>query len=206
MLRGQVPSIPNSGGWIEVEVFGDKSNGPDQTRARVYQPRTGDPLRITVSGLVFANENGDIFLECSGFDPSSKGFIAHRPYVESVAATMIDGTGIQDTFSMNIFGKPNSIDNSWPSLVGNEEFDVSFSHDMDSLVYRPSGMSLFITGPDSANVYNSMNINVEGIKGLGSGTMFLIASASGTDASGSLNLNIGSEFPSNILNLNVRGR
>jgi hypothetical protein len=205
MLRGHIPSIPTSDGWIDVEVFGDKG-ATDRIQTKVYQPALGEAQRFTVSGLVFANQNGDIFLEGSGFDSSPKGFIAHRPYVESVVGTLLKGTGVSNSLNMSIFGKPNFLDNAWPPLVGEEEFDTSFAYDMDSLINRPSGLSLFITGPDSANVYNSMDLSIEGVSGLSSGTLFLIASASVIDTSGTLNLNIGSEFPSNTLNLNTRGR
>ncbi len=226
MLREQSPSIPNSGGWIDVEVFGDKPEN-NNIKTRVYQPTTGQPQRIVVSGELVVNQFGDIFLEVSGYDPSQKGFIAHRPYVESVVGNMLDGTSVADFLKLSIFGQPNSIDNAWPSLVGNEEFNTEFNFDMDSLSHRPSGMSLFIPGPSAVYVYNNgvghqllnntlftesggpvtpLTLNIQGITGFGSGTMNLVASASGTANSGTLNLNINSGPPKNNLDLNVRGR
>ena len=181
MLREQLPSIPNSGGWIEAAVFGHK--GPDTLRTMVYQPTTGLPQVITVSGLVFANSDGSIFLEGSGFDPAEKGFIAHRPYVQSVFGHRLHGTLNRTWMPINIFGTPN--------LLGTE----------------PSGMSLFIEGPESAYVYNSVGMNVYGATDFNSGIMNLVTwTPSGTANSGVFNLSINSGPPKNNLNLNVRGR
>ena len=98
---------------------------------------------------------------------------------------------------------------------------------MDSLSHRPSGMSLFIPGPSAVYVYNNgvgyqllnntqfsesggsvvpLTLNIQGILGHGSGTMNLVASASGTANSGNLNLRINSGPPKNNLDLNIRGR
>tara|TARA_Y100001963_G_scaffold156573_1_gene250522 strand:+ start:23197 stop:36075 length:12879 start_codon:yes stop_codon:yes gene_type:complete len=226
MLRGQTPSVPNEGGWIDVQVFGDKPEN-NTLKTKVYQPTSGPSKRIAVSGELVTNEFGDIFLEVSGYDPAQKGFIAHRPYVESVVGFMLDGTGIASFMPLSVFGKPNSIDNAWPSLVGGEEFNTAFNFDMDSLSHRPSGMSLFIPGPSAVYVYNNgighqllnntlfaesggsvvpLTLSIEGILGNSSGTMNLVASASGTPNSGNLNLNINSGPPKNNLDLNVRGR
>ena len=206
MLRDQTPSVPNSGGWIDVEVFGDRA--ATGVKTRVYQPRFGDPQSVTVSGLIFANYDGNIFLEASGFDPSQKGFIVHRPYVESVIGKLQAGTGVDSTFNLMTFGKPNSLDNAWPWISGNKtnEFSTAFAIDMDSLSYRPSGTSLYILGPDQANVYNSIDMNVAGVSGIPSGTMPLFTFAPSGSASGFLNLNMTSNELSGNLNLNVRGR
>ena len=115
--------------------------------------------------------------------------------------------------------------------MGGEEYDRGFSTEMDSTNHRPSGLSLFIPGPSAVYVYNNgvghqlvnnslftesggavvpLNFYVQGVTALSSGTMSLIASASGgIESSGTLNLNIGSEHPNNSgnpLNMNIRGR
>ena len=199
----------------------------DRVTTAVYQPTSGTPQRISVSGLIFANINGDIFIEGSGFDPSLKGFVAHRPYVESVVGVLLNGTPDSGSFNLNIAGKPNFLDNAWPSQVGGEQYDTGFSTHMDSMNHRPSGMSLFIPGPSAVYVYNNgighqlvnnslftesggavvpLNFYIQGVTDLSSGTMPLVVLSPSGQASGSLNLNIGSEYPNNSLNMNVRGR
>lgn len=161
MLRRQLPTVPNEGGWIDVTVFGDKGEA-DLIKTRVYQPTQGEPKQVSVSGLIFANQHGSIYIEVSGHDPSEKGFIAHRPFVESVIATAIDGTGVFNSMNLNIFGKPNSLDNAWPQLInGSGSFEGGYNTPFNEgflnrqLYNRPSGMSLFIPGPSAVNVYNN---------------------------------------------------
>lgn len=204
MLREQLPSIPNSGGWIDVTVFGDK--GVDILKTRVYQPTTGLPQIIKISGIIFPNQFGNIFIEASGFDPSTRGFIAHRPYVESIMGVTVNGVKNSGAFTMNIAGQPNVLDNAWPWLVGNEDFDASFAFDMDSLVHRPSGTILYILGPNEANVYNNIALNVAGVDGLTSGIMPLLILAPSGSTYDSLNLNLTSTETPGTLNLNTRGR
>ena len=84
---------------------------------------------------------------------------------------------------------------------------------MDSLISRPSGLSLFITAPDSANVYNSVNIHQFGVLGTSPSGMFngkpsgmnlFMAVPSGYE-SGILNLNLTSTQTTGNLDLNIRG-
>ena len=228
MLRDQTPAIPNSGGWIDAEVFGDKA--ASGLRLYVEQPTTGRSRIFESSGVIFANEYGNIFLEASGFDPASRGFVAHRPYVESVIGTLIVGEVNANVMNFVTYGKPNAVDNAWPAINppydpnGEAKLERPFGYDftpaMDSLNLRPSGMSLTIIGPDKANVYNTMGMNINAVLGSVSGIggefpsgFMLVASASGTNVSGidgnspsGFMLNIGSEFPRENLNINIRGR
>ena len=205
MLREQTPSIPAEGGWIDLEVFGDRGSTPLQTR--VYQNTTGGPTTYYISGLLFPTANGDIFLEASGFDPAIKGFVAHRPYIESVIGTRVTGVKTFNGMTLNTFGQPIQIDNAWPQLAVNQtnEFEQSFNASYDSLSQRPSGMSLFIPGPSSDIVYNNVNMFVNGALGVPSGTMNLVASSSGISGVSTLNMNIGASLPTGSLPINIRG-
>ena len=179
MLRGQVPSIPNSGGWIEAHVFGQKKDrdATDRLETRVYQNISGDSLSYQVSGIIFSNPNGDIFLEVSGFDPSTKGFVAHRPYVEQVDLTLFAPTPSSGMFNLVTSGR--AVDNS-------------------------GDMNLTLIGPDSANVYNTMNLYQSAVLGSPSGTMNLnIEAPSGH--SGILNLNMTNNQTTDSLSLRIRG-
>ena len=199
MLRSQTPSIPNDAGYIDAQVFGLK---PAQKDARltnlVYQNSQGSPLSYSVSGLIFTNENGDIFLEVSGYDPAVKGFVAHRPFVESVIGDAVNGTGVNNDLNLVTKGRGVFIDNAWPNTASGLDIDSnydfnagSFDSDFDSAKIRPSGMSLYITGPDQADVYNSMSLftnswttNQEG-SGIGATPLtLLISGAEPTTVSG----------------------
>ena len=179
MLREQIPSIPNSQSFIGVEVFGDKSNAADVLSTTVYQNTTGDPQIYTSTGIVFSNSDGNIFVEASGYDPSTKGFISHRPYIESVIGSLLFGTPSSGTMPLVTSGMPVTVETS--------------------------GISLYMTGPDSANVYNNIGLYTDACIELSSGTIPLsILVPSGTISSG-MNLMINSNTLTNNLNLRVRG-
>jgi hypothetical protein len=192
MLREQVPAIPNSGSWIDTRVFAD---GESPLTLKVYQNTSGPSVEYSISGLISSNPNGDIFLEASGYDPATRGFVAHRPYVTSVIAELLPGIETTAYMSLLTSGKPPFVDSSQSG-----EF--------------PSGMNLFINGPDSAFVYNNMGLYTSSWNTIEeSGLALHSIGTSGVDSSGSMFLytsGIGIVNSSGIndynpLNLRIRG-
>jgi hypothetical protein len=183
MLREQVPAIPNAGSWISARTFGD-SNGQDLSLF-VNQNTSGPSLDYEVQGLLFTNSQGEIFLEASGFDPATRGFIAHRPYVSFIRGNLAFGTPVEDYMNMITSGEP-------PKIQEN--------------------MNLTIIGPDSAFVYNTMNLTATSWTTLevGSGTppFNLVTSGNvGVPFSGGLNLvTSGNTVDAAKLNLRIRGK
>ena len=180
MLREQQPTIPNSGSWIDVKIFGAKTeDGQNMLLNRVYQNTTGKPQTYYTSGIVFSNPYGDIYIEASGFDPSVKGFVAHRPFVESVIG---DYAGGDPTFaSMSLIASGGAAANS-------------------------GVMNLMLSGAASADVYNNMNLRTVGASGTPSGDFPMFISAPSGASSGILNLNVASTQTTENLNLRVRGK
>lgn len=183
MLRGQPPVFPSGGGWIQAHVFGNKKSSTSDDRVEIYveQPANGDVLTYETGGIIFSNSNGDIFLEVSGFDASSAGFIAQRPYVEKITFQIIDGSGFNDSMTLNIAGEP-----------------VPVSGDMN----------LSLLGADQANVYNNIEMNVFGVTGYASGVpsgLFLITSAPSGPINEAMNLNVTSTQTTDSLDINIRG-
>ena len=177
MLREQVDSVPNSGSWIKAKTFG-ASNNPN-LELTVYQNTNGVPVSYNAQALVFTNPDGELYLEASGYDPATKGFIAHRPYVEFIKGQLLTGTEESDNINLFIAGEPLS-----------------------------RTMNLTIIGPDKVNVYNSMNLyTTSWTESSGIPLNFTIVGASGVGFSGGLNIvtsGIG-EFNS-PLSLRIRGK
>jgi len=147
MLREQTDAIPNSGGWMDVKVFSDLMDKNQTLFTRVTQNETGGSLTYQVTGLLNSNSDGEVFLEVSGYDPSSVGFIAHRPYVHSIVLNINqDPPSLNDTMSLIMSGGPALGSGSLP---------------------------LYMLGDSSGIVYNSMNNYVFGAY-TNSGTMNLI--------------------------------
>ena len=180
MLREQIPAIPNSGSWIDVKIFGAKTqDGQNMLLNRVYQNTSGEPQTFLTSGLVFANAYGDLYIEASGFDPATKGFVAHRPFVESVIGDFVGGESLNASLNLIASGKPVDID---------------------------ANMNLMLSGAASADVYNNMNLRTVGASGTPSGDFPMFISAPSGASSGILNLNVASTQTTENLNLRVRGK
>jgi hypothetical protein len=144
---------------------------------RVYQNVSGESQTYKVSGIIFTNKNGEIFLEVSGFDPSAKGFVAHRPYVEKVELQL------------------------YPPLSNSGVFNLVASGSQAPI---SEDMNLVLVGPDRANVYNTVNLYQSAILGLSSGNVSLFTEAP-SGHSGILNLNVTNTQTTSSLPLRMRG-
>ena len=180
MLREQTPAIPNSGSWIDVKIFGAKTeDGRNMLLSRVYQNTTGGPQEHYTSGIVFANQYGDLYVEASGFDPATKGFVAHRPFIEHVIGDYAGGDFTSASLDLLTVGKPVTV---------------------------TGAMNMMLSGAPSAYVYNNMSLRTAGASGTPSGDMPLYITAPSGSANNSLNMNVVSTQTTENLNLRVRGK
>jgi hypothetical protein len=183
MLTKQLPSLPNSGSWIDAKVFGQKG-GQNEYIVNLKFQNSGNSLTHYSSGTVVSNSKGEIFIEVSGQDPSTKGFIAHRPYIESVIGYYQYGKILEN--SMFLF-----CDGQYPP--------------------PSSQMNLFIDVENSAYVYNTLglygSVMTDAISTYPSGLNLFVESPSGSSAS-SLNLFSPSGIGSlnDNLSLEIRGK
>lgn len=140
ILRESPPSLPNQNTFIDIRVFGEiTQNGPVLTN----KTTNTIPNQIyRTSGIIYSNKDGAIFLEASGQDPSSKGFIEHRPYIVS-----IDG--------LYNYGTENS---------GNIPLFI------DGNVVKSENMDLYLTAT-TGNVYSSIGLYSSSIVDFGSGNL-----------------------------------
>jgi hypothetical protein len=130
MLRQPVPISPNPNTYIDAKVFGEKNNfGIPSVRLLITNNHENNQVYYA-SGVVYANNNGDIFIEVSGQDPAAKGFITHRPFIESVDGQYSYGMPISSGFNLFI----------------------------DSKSQTDQNMNIFTRVDDSANVYNSVGL------------------------------------------------
>ena len=211
MLREQIPSIPRMESFIDVKLFGEKINIGDTLHSRVYQNITGDPIAYTTTGIVFSNSDGNIFIEASGYDPSTHGFIAHRPYVESVIGGVAFGTPSSGSMPLTTFGMPVFVDNAWSNLVpllkdlDRITFDSAYTSDFTRRNYRPSGMRLYMAVPAYVIVYNNIGFYTTSNLDSSSGILPINMQVSSGFISSGMNLLISSNTLTNNLNLRVRG-
>jgi hypothetical protein len=180
MLREQEPKIPSSGGWIYANTFGYIPSGLSGISLKVYQNTTGDSTTHTTSGIVWTTNNGTLYLEASGYDAAGIGFVAHRPYVESIVGELIE--------------RPPS--GNMPLFV-NGNIPVNDS------------MNLYLDTENTAFVYNNMNLYTKSwnIAQIGSGnTPLSLVSMGISGVSEGMNLHIISRYENENLNLYLRGK
>jgi hypothetical protein len=182
MLRSQNPSIPNSGAWISAKVFGERDRNGNPV-ASLYFSNSGDSVRYYASGMVVTNDRGEIFLEVSGQDPSTKGFISHRPYIESIYGNYQYGKLINDTLNLHISGGNISPSSQLPLLISVEN---------SAYVYNTLGLYSDVKAGDADSSLSGMPLFAQ----VSSGTPF--------ESLGLYTSGIGS--PSDNLNLSVRGK
>ena len=131
------------------------------------------------SGLIYANDQGEIFLEASGKDPTLKGFIKHRPFIESVNGGYLFGIPVDNAFRLFTEGKP-----------------PVYSEDMNLFMNCESGI-----------VYNTLGLYEQGIADFSSGNLSLYTeSPSGLISESGLSLYVGIGTNTDTLNLRIRGK
>jgi hypothetical protein len=110
---------------------------------------------------VVSNSKGEIFIEVSGQDPSTKGFITHRPYIESIIGQYQYGQILENgmvLFSEGRFLPPSSQMNLFTD-VENSAYVYNtlglYGSVMTDVV--SSGLNLFIE-PPSGSITSSLNL------------------------------------------------
>ena len=175
MLRGQPPQSGSPDAFIDANVFGNSGY-----KVNLLVEQTQPSTNYVSSGVVYANLQGEIFIEASGRDAAPMGFIQHRPYIESVVGTHPSGELSYSSFSLHTEGLV-------PVSSGN--------------------MNMYLSGPDTAKVYNTVNLYVDS-QYRESGILNLFADGvSGTTIGSGMNLyTSGTIISSDNLNLTVRGK
>jgi hypothetical protein len=184
MLRGQLPTIPIDESFIVAEVFGERTeDNKNRLQSSVYQNTTGGSVTHSVSGIVYPDSNGSLFLEASGYDPATKGFIAHRPFIESVTGVVLKGIDTSGSLFLLTSGGPVTLD----STLGDA-----------------SGMNIVLSGARTANVYNNMALYEQGVIDVIYASGYL--SDAGLYPASGLNVTLWSPEVSGMLNLYVSGQ
>jgi hypothetical protein len=161
ILRRMPTAKVDPDSWMQGRLFGATDN---QNNPIMYFgfSNSGTDLRIFQSGIIYSNEEGEIFLEASGQDITEKLYIRHRPFVKSIYGRYFFGEPSFDRLSMFIDGDVGR-DNQGMNLF----FGVKDSHQVYNQLglYQnsilgiasgvPSGLNLSIFTPEAQSVFNS---------------------------------------------------
>jgi hypothetical protein len=174
VLRERQASKADPDAFIEANVFG---SGVEKVNL-FFSNGTEYNKQYEATGVIYSNPQGEIFLEASGRDPTLKGFIKHRPYIEAVNGGYLFGTPVDEAFRLYTAGHP----------------PVS-SGDMNLFMNCESGI-----------VYNTLGLYEQGIADFSSGNLSLYTESPSGEKSDSVNLYIGIGNNTETLNLRIRGK
>ena len=170
-----------------ADVYGQHDKA-DKVGITIHQNQESSVV-VRSSGQVLANNDGEIFLEASGFDPKSFGFIQHRPFIKLVHGDAIFGTSM---------------------------YDLIYLHTEGSLIKNSGSMNMHTLGPNSAYVYNNIGMYVPSVLGsvsgeVPSGLVLYLDCPSGVWVSGAMPSGLpmhisGSAQTTEQLDLRVRGK
>ena len=176
MLRGQPPTSGSPDSFIDANVFGLDKTAP----VNMLISQSGDTIFSSTSGKVTANAEGEIFIEMSGRDPNTKGFIQHRPYIYAIRGEAASGTELSATLPISISGSPLS---------------------------NSGDMNLYMLGEDRSKVYNTISMHTQS-NSLSSGNMtFFTSGVQAIASSGNFALYTSGTFVMiSDMNLAIRGK
>jgi len=177
MIRNQPPAISNKNMWLNAQLFSD---GREKSNIDIYvnkEIHVKTNQSVFSTGIVFSNADGEIYIEGSGFDGNPYGNISNRPFVHSVYGEMVKGIKLEN--GIRLFN------------IGADEF------------LRQSGtMLLQIVAPESAYVYNTLDLYTGSIISSGVRSLNLFNNAGTVSGiNNSLNIYISGQglLPSTLL-------
>tara|TARA_Y100000385_G_scaffold251545_1_gene274366 strand:+ start:56420 stop:63889 length:7470 start_codon:yes stop_codon:yes gene_type:complete len=119
-----------TGAFIDSRVYGMKGYDVD-----LYIDNTDLDSEYYANGIVYSNNQGEIFVEASGQDLNSEGFSIHRPYIQSVLGSRHKFQGEEENGNLSLYTF---------AVIGKDITE----------------MPLYLLGASEANVYNSLGIFV----------------------------------------------
>jgi hypothetical protein len=165
MLRKQASSFYNSNSFIQAKVYGERDQFNNPQLFMEVKNNDKPDTRYYVSGIIYTNNQGEIFLEASGQDPVSKGFIEHRPYIESIDAYYMYGKPVKQGLRLFNYGK--ELNTSSKMNVFTNVDDTAFVYNTLGLYESaivgfasgiPSGLGLYLDCPNPIVVSSGMNL------------------------------------------------
>lgn len=140
MLVDLPPAQADSGAFINAKLFAE--SGHPKLHEEIFLNIVNSGLNSQYyqnTGIIYANADGNIFLEVSGQDNSIYQYINHRPFINAVYGQMLAGTTTSSGINLSIEGRP---------LESSGE------------------MNLMALGASRANVYNHIGLRISGVTGL----------------------------------------
>lgn len=163
MLRKLRPSAADPESFIAGRVFGEYVKPRDYLSFMFKNGNIFDN-QVVFNGVVFSTIDGEIFLEVSGQDKVPKGYVVHRPYIESINGAYFFGTPTDEDLRLFIAGEP-------PKASSNVNL---FSYTDKANVYNTVGLynksalnseaGINLIGSGKLPLYNTIDLFTSGVK------------------------------------------
>ena len=161
MLREQPASGPSKDSFLNARVFGETFTSGNPIINISFKNNNDNNKLYFASGIIYSNNQGEIFLEASGQDTVTKGFIQHRPYIFAIDGQYVYGTAINQGMILTNFGKVD-VDNNMNMYTNVDDnafvynnLGMYTSSITDFASGIPSGLYLFTNCPDPTVLSNS---------------------------------------------------
>jgi len=107
MLRKLRPGFSHPDTYLAGRVFGNYKDKDEYIEFNFANGNIPDQKHI-FEGLLFANEEGEIFIEASGQDFVERGYVNHRPFIQQIRG--VYEFGVKNIGRLNLYsdGKPFS--------------------------------------------------------------------------------------------------
>jgi hypothetical protein len=157
MLRRMPPSKIDGDSFINARVFGDTINQNPIVSLNFYN--SGSDISLFATGIIYSNNQGEIFIEASGQDIVDKLYIRHRPYIKAVYGKYVFGE--QSTNNINLFvdGEVNKINQNINLAIKVPDSDIVYNnlglYQAGILGFAsgiPSGLSLYLYSPEATQI------------------------------------------------------
>ena len=169
MLRKPPPVSPLPETYIDAKIFGERDGfGIPTVQVRIANNNQNNAVSYT-NGIVYSNRDGNIFMEVSGQDLSTKGFIGHRPFIQSIDGQYAYGKPDNNSFNLFIKGKQEKeapmnmfVDVSNSAFVYNN-IGLYNGAILDFASSIPSGLSLYVDCPEPISISGGLFLCTSGI-------------------------------------------
>ena len=169
MLREQPATSGSKQATLFANVYGDGS-GTYKVRLEINQAVNAANTTYQAEGMVFSNNEGELFLETSGQDPAVKGFIEHRPYVLSAEGEIPSGTPVFNFVPLTTEGSGVSVSGAMNLYILPQSQATVYNniglYTQSAYMVTESGMPLFVSGVSATAGSGSMILAVSGIQQL----------------------------------------
>jgi hypothetical protein len=169
VLRNSI-AIQSPEAYIDATFFGETDTSGNPKIKLLFSNGNIGNKEYTTSGIIYSNNEGEIFIEASGKDPVARGFIEHRPYIQSVDGQYVYGFPISGNFPLFIEGKRDVDQNM--NIFTNVDDTANVYNTLglyNSAVYDiisgayPSGLKLYVHTPNPSGLSANFCLSVSGI-------------------------------------------